>query len=32
MADTSEKVLERLKNDLPSRYDVSTGSYTYDIS
>lgn len=31
MADTSETVLERLKNDLPSRYDVSTGSYTYDI-
>lgn len=31
MADTSKIIMERLKNDLPARYDMSVGSYTYDI-
>lgn len=31
MSDTRIQVLERLTNDIPDRYDVSPGSYTYDV-
>ena len=31
MSETSEKILERLENELPERYVMKPGSYTYDI-
>lgn len=31
MPETSEKILERLGNELPDRYVIKPGSYTYDI-
>lgn len=31
MAETVDKIMERLKNDLPDRYDMSPGTYTYDV-
>lgn len=31
MSETSEKILERLGNELPDRYPMKPGSYTYDI-
>lgn len=31
MTETRDAIMERLKNELPERYDVSVGTYTYDI-
>lgn len=31
MSETVDKIMERLGDNLPTRYDISTGSYTYDI-